>query len=99
MKRRADYASEYLNQKVCIQHCPRTHTITDTDCGSTNRKTALTADETCNRPYAAYKLIRNYFKTDMDVIFETLIEVTATKYKGTNRYQQIKISIEFAKTE
>ena len=35
----------------------------------------------------------------MDVIFETLIEVTATKYKGTNRYQQNKISIEFAKTE
>ena len=35
----------------------------------------------------------------MDVIFETSIEVTATKYNGTNRYQQNKISIEIAKTE
>ena len=35
----------------------------------------------------------------MDVIFETLIEVTATKYNGTNRCQQNKISIEIAKTE
>ena len=35
----------------------------------------------------------------MDVIFETLIEVTATKYNGTNRYQQNKISVETAKTQ
>ena len=35
----------------------------------------------------------------MDVIFETLIEVTATKHNVTNRYQQNKISIEIAMTQ